>query len=251
MFLSRVLLCFFCMLPSYFVWAEVSSERISVSFVTEANYYPFEYLDENKQIQGFDIDIANAICEAVNLSCSFSSQSFDSLLLTLQFGRFDAVIAALDITRKRLETVDFSDSYYKNHPVFVSKKSSAKKFSVAGKLIGVQTDSSNQDYLLKYSLDDSFIISYLSFPDAFADLRRGKIDLVFADNAVVSDFLKKEDNKKYFSIKNTERLFVEEFSKGYGIAVKKGNYQLLERFNLGLKIIFENGTYNKIYNRYF
>lgn len=239
------------MLFSSFIWAEVVNEKVLVSFVTEANYYPFEYLDENKQIQGFDIDIANALCEAVNLSCSFSNQSFDSLLLTLQFGRFDAVIAALDITSKRLEIVDFSDSYYENHPVFISKKSLVKKFSVAEKSIGVQVNSSNQDYLLKYSLDNSFIISYLSFPDAFADLRRGKIDLVFADNAIVSDFLKEEDNKKHFSIKNTETLFAEGFSKGYGIAVKKGNHQLLDRFNRGLKIIFENGTYDKIYSRYF
>lgn len=251
MFLSRVLFYFLCMLPFSFIWAEAPKEKETVNFVTEANYYPFEYLDENNKIQGFDIDIANAICEAVNLTCRFSHQSFDSLLLTLQFGRFDAVIAALDITNKRLKIVDFSDSYYTNHPVFISKKSPTKKFYSYGRVIGVQTDSSNQDYLLKYSLEDSFIISYLSLSTAFEDLRSGRIDMIFADNAIASDFLKKSDNEVHFSIANTENLFADKFSQGYGIAVKKGNYQLQQRFNRGLEIIFNNGTYNKIYNRYF
>lgn len=251
MFLSRVLLSLFCLLSSSFIWAEVPLEKETVNFVTEANYYPFEYLDENNLIKGFDIDVANAVCEAVNLTCTFSHQNFDSLLLTLQFGRFDAVIAALDITKKRLEIVDFSDSYYTNYPVFISKKSPTKKFYGYGKVIAVHTDSSNQDYLLQYSLDNSFIISYPSLSNAFEDLRSGRIDMIFADNAIASDFLKKSDNEVHFSIDKTETLFAEKFSQGYGIAVKKGNHQLQQRFNLGLEIIFNNGTYKKIYNRYF
>ncbi len=229
----------------------VSEENIKVSFATEANYYPFEYFNDKKQIQGFDIDIANAICNVANLTCSFHYQSFDSLLSSLQFGRFDAVISSLDITNERLKKVDFSNSYYREPPVFVSKNSSEKKFSIAEKFIGVKAHSSNQDYLIKYAKENSFIISYFSSSKAFSDLKDGKIDTVFADQAVVVDFLQKEKNQKYFSIQRTEKIFLQEFSKGYGIAVKKGNRELQERLNLGIKIIFENGTYQEIYNRYF
>ena len=125
------------------------SEKIPVNFVTEANYYPFEYLDDSGEMQGFDIDIANAVCRVANLSCKFHNQSFDSLLLTLQFGRFDAAIAALDITAERKQKVDFSNSYYQSPPVFISAIKSAEKFSISGKFIGVQSDSSNHDYLIK------------------------------------------------------------------------------------------------------
>ncbi|WP_028864343.1 transporter substrate-binding domain-containing protein [Psychromonas aquimarina] len=251
MFLSRLSLFCLCLLSSSYLSAAEPNEPLTVSFATESNYYPFEYLNEKQELQGFDIDIANAICQAVNLSCSFHPQSFDSLLLTLQFGRFDAVIAALDITDERKEKVDFSDSYYKNPPVFVSKKSSSDDFSIAGKFIGVKANTSNQNYLIRYAKEDSFIISYLTVSDALIDLKNGKIDGAFADHAVVADFLKQEDNEKYFSIRRIEDMFMRKFSEGYGIAVKKGNDQLRERLNLGLKIIIENGTYQKIYDLYF
>jgi len=227
------------------------SENITVNFVTEANYYPFEYLNDLNQIQGFDIDIANAICLKANLTCTFSNQSFDSLLLTLQFGRFDAVIAALDITEQRKESVDFSSSYYQSAPVFLSETSSVDEFSLIGKFIGVQSGSSNHDYLIKHAKKSSFIISYPSLTKAFLDLSRGSIDIVFADQAVVADFLLRDANQRKFSVVKTESIFLDEFSSGYGIAVKKGNAALIERINYGLRKIDEDGTYKRIFKTYF
>jgi len=246
-FLSMLIVSF-----SSIAATSLPDENISIKIATEANYFPFEYLDEQKQIQGFDIDIANAICDAVNLTCSFHHQSFDSLLLSLQFGRFDAVIAALDITEQRLQQVDFTDSYFNNTSVFVSGNSAFEFFSITNKFIGVQANSSNQSYLIKYAKENSFIVSYPSFTDAFADLSKGRIDAVFSDKAVALDFLEKRDNQQYFSIhKKPEDIFTAPFSEGYGIAIKKGNKALQQRLNLGLKLITENGRYQEIFNRYF
>ncbi|WP_284205409.1 transporter substrate-binding domain-containing protein [Psychromonas marina] len=228
-----------------------TSENMSVNFVTEANYYPFEYLDDASEMQGFDIDVANAVCRVANLTCKFHNQSFDSLLLTLQFGRFDAAIAALDITAERKEKVDFSDSYYQSPPVFLSAIKSKEQFSISGKFIGVQSDSSNHDYLIKHAKIDSFIIAYASSSEAFLDLSHGKIDVVFADQAVVEDFLLQEKNSFKFSVKQTETVFLDAFSEGYGIAVKKGNTALLERLNYGLETIHKEGTYQQIFSQYF
>ncbi|HEY5715286.1 MAG TPA: transporter substrate-binding domain-containing protein [Psychromonas sp.] len=224
---------------------------MSVRFATDANYYPFEYLDEKKQIQGFDIDLAKAVCASVNLTCTFEHQRFDSLLLSLQFGRFDAVIAALDITSERLEKVDFSNSYFKNTPVFVSNKLPSGSFSTAGKFIGVKSNSSNQAYLLKYEKENSFIISYVTYSEAFSDLSDGKIDAVFVDQAAAAQFLKQADNDANFYAQKISNAQQALFSQGYGIAIKKGNSILRNRLNLGLKTITENGTYQKIYDRYF
>ncbi|MEH6452974.1 MAG: transporter substrate-binding domain-containing protein [Psychromonas sp.] len=254
MFYSRIFLFLFLLMTSSATFAvpTLDDESLSIKFATEANYFPFEYLDEQKQIKGFDIDIANAICNAVNLTCSFHHQSFDSLLLTLQFGRFDAVIAALDITEERLQQVDFSESYYKNTSVFVSRNSAFEKFTIKDKFIGIQANSSNQAYLIKYAKEDSFIIPYPSFSDAFDDLAKDRIDVVFADQAIVNDFLEKDDNEEHFSIhKEPENIFTAPFSEGYGIAIQKGNVVLQQRLNSGLKIIIENGSYQEIYNRYF
>ncbi|WP_298941147.1 transporter substrate-binding domain-containing protein [uncultured Psychromonas sp.] len=240
---------FLCLLLSTSLSAN-TPKQLQVKFATDANYFPFEYLSDNKKIEGFDIDIAKAICEQANLKCSFEHHRFDGLLLTLPFGRYDAVIAALDITSERLEKVDFSDSYYKVPPVFISKEQLQGKFSLAGKFIGVQANTSNQNYLIKFAKENSYIVSYYSSQAALNDLKQARIDAVFADFAVINDFLsKQEDNSLVIS--RTEAVFIEQFSKGYGIAVKKNNHVLRDRLNLGLKLIVENGTYAKIFQSYF
>lgn len=245
-FRRLIILLFFVSLP---VSAGYLKEPISVKFATEASYYPFEYL-ENGKIVGFDIEIAKAVCNAAQLLCSFENQSFDSLLLGLEFGRFDAVIAAVDITKGRQEYVDFSDPYYKTSPVFLSKIS-AKHFSFKDKLIGVQAGSSNYDHLLNKAKESTFVIAYPAVSKAFVDLKDGRLDYVFADKEVVKAFLSEVDNRDAFTIKASDKHFIKGFSVGYGIAVKKENYRLLNRIDLGLKIIKKNGQYKKIYDVYF
>ncbi|MDA7745850.1 transporter substrate-binding domain-containing protein [Psychromonas sp.] len=245
----RNLICLF-MLAFTFTSVNAAS-REHVKFATDANYYPFEYLSENKDILGFDIEIAKAICKAVDLQCSFEHHRFEGLLVTLQFGRYDAIIAALDITEERLNKVDFSDSYYKIAPVFISKEQLQGEFSLKEKLIGVQANSSNQNYLTLFSKGNSYIVPYFSSQAALEDLKREKIDAVFADFAVVNHFLSNQEENSGLVISRTEEVFVTGFSKGYGIAVKKGNTNLLDRLNKGLKLIVENGTYNNIYQQYF
>lgn len=244
------LLCFIVLFISSPLHAE-TNPQMEVKFVTDANYFPFEYLSKDKKIQGFDIDIAKAICEVSNLQCSFEHHRFDGLLLTLPFGRYDAVIAALDITEERLEIVDFSNSYYKIAPVFISKEQLEGEFSLSGKFIGVQANSSNQSYLTLYSKENSYIVPYFSSEAALNDLKNKKIDAVFADFAVINDFLSKENQGSKLVISRTEEVFVTQFSEGYGIAVKKGNDVLRERLNEGLKLIVEKGIYNKIFLQYF
>ena len=253
MFIPRLIVCLLVALSPFFASASstVPQEKMTVRFATDVNYYPFEYLDEQKQIQGFDIDLARAVCAAVNLTCTFQHQRFDSLLLSLQFGRFDAVIAALDITSERKEKVDFTDSYFSNTPLFVSKKLPIGTFSTAGKFIGVKANSSNQEYLVKYEKENSFIIAYVTYAEAFSALANGRIDAVFVDQVAASEFLKQADNSLYFTTQQIPEAQQALFSEGFAIAVKKGNSLLRQRLNLGLKIITENGTYQTIYERYF
>ncbi len=79
-----------------------------IKFAMEATYAPFEYMDENNQIQGFDVDIANALCKELDATCTFHNQSFDSLIPALKFKRYDAAISAMDITEARQQQVSFS-----------------------------------------------------------------------------------------------------------------------------------------------
>lgn len=71
----------------------------TIRFATEASYPPFESIDANNKIVGFDVDLANALCKEIDATCTFSNQAFDSLIPSLKFRRIDAVMAGMDITR--------------------------------------------------------------------------------------------------------------------------------------------------------
>ncbi len=161
-----------------------------IKFVMEATYAPFEYMDENNQIQGFDVDLANALCKQLEAKCSFHNQAFDSLIPALKFKRYDAAISAMDITEARLEQVNFSNPYYDNSAAFVSLAGKvADPAALKGNRVGVQNGSTHQSFLLE-QLPDVVAVPYSSYQDAFIDMKNGRIDSVFGDTAVVAEWFK-------------------------------------------------------------
>ncbi|MFS1945862.1 arginine ABC transporter substrate-binding protein [Vibrio lentus] len=219
-----------------------------IKFAMEATYAPFEYMDENNQIQGFDVDLANALCEEMKATCTFHNQAFDSLIPALKFKRYDAAISAMDITEARLQQVNFSDAYYDNSAAFISIEGKvADQAALEGKRIGVQNGSTHQSYLLE-QLPGVTAVPYSSYQDAFIDMKNGRIDSVFGDTAVVAEWFKKEDNLTYVGEQVTNQ---EYFGNGFGIAVNKSNPELVAQLNTALAAVKANGEYVKIFNKYF
>ncbi|KZX67717.1 arginine ABC transporter substrate-binding protein [Vibrio sp. HI00D65] len=225
-----------------------AAAKEEIKFAMEATYAPFEYMDENNQIQGFDVDLANALCEEMKATCTFHNQAFDSLIPALKFKRYDAAISAMDITEARLQQVNFSDAYYDNSAAFISIEGKvADQAALEGKRIGVQNGSTHQSYLLE-QLPGVTAVPYSSYQDAFIDMKNGRIDSVFGDTAVVAEWFKKEDNLTYVGDQVTNQ---EYFGNGFGIAVNKSNPELVAQLNTALAAVKANGEYDKIFNKYF
>ncbi|MCA4024029.1 arginine ABC transporter substrate-binding protein [Vibrio vulnificus] len=219
-----------------------------IKFAMEATYAPFEYMDENNQIQGFDVDLANALCQQMDASCSFHNQAFDSLIPALKFKRYDAAISAMDITDARLEQVAFSNAYYDNSAAFVSFAGKVTdQAALKGKRVGVQNGSTHQSFLLE-QMAGVTAVPYASYQDAFLDMKNGRIDSVFGDTAVVAEWFKKENNLAYVGEHVTNAQY---FGNGFGIAVNKDNQALVDQLNAALKAVKANGEYQAIFNKYF
>ncbi|MCD8548064.1 MAG: lysine/arginine/ornithine ABC transporter substrate-binding protein [Aeromonadaceae bacterium] len=221
-----------------------------VKFATEATYPPFEYMDSNNEFQGFDMDLARAICAEAKLTCSFHNQAFDSLIPSLKFRRFDAVIAAMDVTPERAKQVDFSDIYYENSAVFVVAEGKfSKRDELAGKNVGVQNGTSHQTYLQEQLKAQGVVaVPYASYQNALLDLTSGRVEAVFADTAVAAEWLKEHPGYQMLGKPVTDAKY---FGAGFAIAVNKGNQALLDSLNKGLAAIKANGTYQQIFDRYF
>ncbi|MEC7307212.1 lysine/arginine/ornithine ABC transporter substrate-binding protein [Vibrio splendidus] len=219
-----------------------------IKFAMEATYAPFEYMDENNQIQGFDVDLANALCEELKATCTFHNQAFDSLIPALKFKRYDAAISAMDITEARLKQVNFSNAYYDNSAAFISFEGKVTdQAALEGKRVGVQNGSTHQSFLLE-QMTGVTAVPYSSYQDAFIDMKNGRIDSVFGDTAVVAEWFKKEDNLTYVGDQVTNQ---EYFGNGFGIAVNKSNQELVDQLNVALAAVKANGEYDKIFNKYF
>jgi len=225
-----------------------ASAAQTIRFATEASYPPFEFVDSSNKIQGFDVDLANALCKEMDATCTFTNQAFDSLIPSLKFRRFDAVMAGMDITPEREKQVLFSKPYYDNSALFIAQKGKvADVAALKGKRVGVQNGTTHQKYLNDQHSDIT-TVPYDSYQNAVLDLKNGRIDAVFGDTAVVNEWLKQNANLAPVGEKVTDKGY---FGTGLGIAVRQGNTDLQAKFDAALEKVKADGTYKTIYSKWF
>ena len=214
---------------------------------TNAEYAPFEFMDANKSIIGFDIDIIQAIARSEGIEIEIVNMDFDDLGGALQRQEVNAVIAALSITPERLEKYDFSDAYYASGQSIVVRSESAGRYKTASDLAGAQicvlVDSTASE--VAGEISPGGIRSYPSQPEAFAGLEARECEAVINDRPV----------NQYF-IASTGRGNVTELSEvlsaeDYGIAVAKGNSAVLKQINDGLRKIRSSGEFVRIHRKWF
>lgn len=232
------------LLTAILLGASVAASAQELTFAMQPSYPPFETTNEKGEIIGFDVDVANAICQEIQATCKFKSETFDSLIPSLKAKRFDAAISAIDITDARAKQVLFSDAYYDSSASYVALKGKATLESA--KNIGVQNGTTFQQYTVAETKQYS-PKSYASLQNAILDLKSGRIDIILGDTAVLSDMISKEPEIQFIGEKVTNKKY---FGNGLGIAMHKSNKDLAAQLNKGLAAIKANGEYQKIYDKW-
>jgi glutamine transport system substrate-binding protein len=215
---------------------------------TDAAYPPFEKQVGSK-VEGFDADILNAVAEAGGFKVNLQHTGWDPLFNGIDNGKVDLGISAITINDERKKNYDFSDGYFDaKQLILVPKNSTVTKLDdLKGKKIGVQSATTGETAVQeKFGKTYQGIKGYDDTPAAIDDLSNGRVDGVVADNAVVMEYAKKMGDKGFKVVEDPQ--FQPEH---YGIMVKKGNKEMLDKVNAGLKKIKENGKYDEIYNKYF
>jgi polar amino acid transport system substrate-binding protein len=216
---------------------------------TDAAYAPFESLNSKKEVVGFSVDILEAIAQKSGMKVKFINTPWEGIFATLATGDRDLVISSVTITPERKQSMDFSEPYFEaKQLIAVGKNSKVSKFADLKTLkVGVQTGTTGDEVVQKLQGKTSPNIKrFESTPLSIKELENGGIDAVVADNGVVVNFVTNNPNSKLKII--DDATFAKEY---YGIAVKKGNKAVLEQINKGLAAIKADGTYDKIYNKYF
>jgi len=154
----------------------------------------------------------------------------------------------MDITAERSKQVDFSQPYYANSAIVIARKGEFSDFSqLKGKRIGVENGTTHQKYLTEKH-PDVVAVAYDSYQNAILDLKNGRLNGVFGDSAVVSQWLKANDDLGTVGdhVRDTDY-----FGTGLGIAVRKGNSALLNEFNSALAALKADGSWQQINQKWF
>lgn len=231
--------------------AAQAQETIKIG--TEGAYPPFNNLTADGQLEGFDIDIAKALCEEMKANCEFVTSDWDGIIPGLQAGKFDAIIASMSITDERKQQVDFTDKYYNTPPAIAVPKDSdiagVTKEDLAGKTVGVQGSTTHSNYS-EATFTDSEVKLYPTADEYKLDIASGRLDAVNDDIIVLEGWLGSADGA-CCKLAGTITPVQEIHGEGAGIAIRKGEDELREKFNTAIKAIRDNGKYKEINDKYF
>lgn len=223
--------------------AKVKTAKDGVlTMATNATFPPYESYEGN-DIVGIDADIAKAIADKLGLKLEIQDMEFNSIITAVQSGKADLGLAGMTVTDERKQSVDFTDSYATGiQSVIVKEGSSIKSIDdLKGKKIGVQLATTGDIYA-KDDFGEENVEEYNKGADAVMALTSGKIDAVIIDNQPAKAFVKTTDG---LQILDTD--YVQE---DYAAAIQKGNTDLLNAVNGALKELKEDGTIQKILDKY-
>jgi arginine/ornithine transport system substrate-binding protein len=225
----------------------------AVRVAVEDNYPPFSMLSPDGKLSGFDIDIANAVCAEMKVTCNLIQQEWDGMIPALNARKFDMIVASMSITEERKKAVDFSNAYYDVPSRWVAKAGAfteATPTSLKGKKIIVLRNSPRAKYV-QDTFKDSEILLVAKETEVYLELSAGRGDIGFGSSVVSGEaFLKKPEGKGFAQVGQPIRLDTAG-GGGVGIALRKDDAALREKINAALATIRTNGTYKSLADKYF
>jgi arginine/ornithine transport system substrate-binding protein len=231
--------------------AETKMELVLIG--VEGAYPPFSLTTKDGKLEGFDIDIAHALCENMQVKCELVKQDWDGIIPALLAKKYDAIIASMSMTDERKEKVAFSNHYYKSPARFITKKGSAVEITPAGlkgKSVGVQRGTVSDKFITGTFGEGVDIKRYGTQEEAYLDLNAGRAELVFADAFVLLEYIGSDKGKDYQFVGDSYS-DPKYFGEGIGIALRKEDTALTERMNKAITAIRANGAYDAIRKKYF
>ncbi len=231
-----------------------AKEWKAVRIAIEGAYPPFSTVDQQGNLQGFDVDIAQALCATMQVQCKLVRSDWDGIIPGLLARKYDAIVSSMSATEERQQKVDFSNKYYQAPARFVRKKGSGVEInpdSLKGKTVGVQRATIHDKYLSDNYGNLVKINRYDTQDAAYQDMLSGRVDLLLADQIPLLDGFLKTDAGKDYEFVGPPLTDPKWFGEGVAVAVRKQDKDLREMINKAIGTIRANGVYKKIQDQYF
>lgn len=217
-----------------------AAQAQTVRIGTEGAYAPWNYVDDNGKLAGFEIDLGSVLCEKAGLTCEFVQNEWDTIIPNLLAGNYDVIMAAMTITDERMQTIDFSDDYYPPEPSMfaVVGGTMVDLDTLKGAKIGAQGATIQADYAAETFGADNTILTYETADQAMADLAAGNLDIVFADGGYLKPIVSASDNGLEFVGPGVS------IGGGIGLGFRKEDADLRAKFDAAIGAMKADGSLN-------
>jgi arginine/ornithine transport system substrate-binding protein len=234
--------------------APAPTELPELKVAIDPTYQPFTFKTADGKPTGFDVDIAEALCNEIKRKCVYVEQVWDGMIPGLQAKKYDVIISSMSITEERLQAVDFTDKYYNTPSRIVVKTGTpfTDAASLKGKKIGVLKGSTQEKYAMgELKTAGVSVVPYEAQDQVYLDIKSGRLDGTVADRVeVTGGFLSKPEGAGYGFV-GPVLAEAKYFGTGAGVALRKGETALKDELNAAIKTIRSNGVYETVSKKYF
>jgi polar amino acid transport system substrate-binding protein len=225
----------------------------AIRVAVEGAYPPFNFIDQNNELQGFEVDLLKALCEVMKARCSPVPHEWDGIVRGLLNHEYDAIMSSLEITERRKRRIAFSRRYYRVPPALIGRKDAdLKQFgaeALAGKRIGAVDRSEHATYIQSVH-KGAELRTYGKLDEANLDLLTGRLDYVIGDKLALTQFLSTREGSccRLVADVPADPAY---FGHGIGIGLRREDEVLKLQFDRAIAKLMADGTYDRIREKYF
>lgn len=257
------------------VFSAANAQTKTIKIALEGAYPPWNTTLPDGKMAGFEIELADSLCQRMNVKCELMAQEWDGMIPGLNVGKFDAIMDGMSITEDRLKVIAFSTPYAREPNGFIVEKggpldnmpNNGKVYNLdkneaeaikaideikpllKDKTLGVQISTTHSRFVEKYLKDAVEVKQYKTTPEHDIDLAAGRIDLVLADRSIYNASLETPELKNYTQ---SGPMFVGGvIGNGVGIALRKTDTELKDQFDKAIKEAIADGTIKTLSEKWF
>ncbi len=224
-----------------------SANAQAIRIGTEGAYEPWNYVDENGNLAGLDIDVMNELCSRAGLECSFVQTAWDTIIPNLNAGNYDVIAAGMSITEERQQSINFTADYSPPDAsgFMMLEGSSVDPNNLKGVKIGTQTGTIQDGYAAENLADGNTLLTFDTASNALADLMAGNIDVILADSSYVDEAVANSGG----ALKTSDVTIA--IGGGVGAGVRKADTELLAKLDEALAAAKADGTIDALITKHF
>lgn len=213
----------------------------AVRMGTEGAYPPFNFIDDDGEVAGFEREVGDQLCALAKLECTWAVNEWDSIIPNLVSGNYDTIIAGMSITDERDEVIDFTQAYFPPDPSAYVALSGAEG-SAADGAVAAQINTIQAGYVAS---SGATLVEFSSPDETIAAIRNGEADAAFADKSFLEPIVAESGGELVF-IGGDVML-----GGGVGVGVRESDSELREKLNAAISEMKADGSLNALIKKHF